>query len=100
MTSDLGIYIENLSLDVFDILKSIKDPERPETLEELGVINECDIKVHRKKGPTSNDTYYNIKGIDRGVLFAIIFLMSHDRLWLMMFFPVSSSYIHTDCSPL
>ncbi|XP_054712785.1 cytosolic iron-sulfur assembly component 2A-like [Uloborus diversus] len=31
--------------EVYDLIKNIRDPEKPQTLEELGVINESDITV-------------------------------------------------------
>ncbi|XP_015912825.2 MIP18 family protein galla-1 [Parasteatoda tepidariorum] len=37
--------IEDLKEEIYDVIKTIKDPEKPQTLEELGVINEKDISV-------------------------------------------------------
>ncbi|KAF6030212.1 FAM96A [Bugula neritina] len=38
---------EEIALDIYDILKGIKDPERPETLEELQVLTEESVQVKK-----------------------------------------------------
>lgn len=47
--------VDNLVLaqEIFDLVKDIKDPELPQTLEELSVIEEEFIKIHQ----TGNDEY-------------------------------------------
>ncbi|KXJ26279.1 MIP18 family protein FAM96A [Exaiptasia diaphana] len=36
---------KNFALDVYDLIKDIKDPEKPQTLEELDVVQEECVKV-------------------------------------------------------
>lgn len=47
--------VDNLVLaqEIFDLVKDIRDPELPQTLEELSVIEEEFIKIHQ----TGNDEY-------------------------------------------
>ncbi|KAI1301617.1 Protein AE7 [Halotydeus destructor] len=52
----------DVQLDIFDIIKTIRDPEKPETLEDLGVVCENDIKVRfRKNYDRQENSYYAIK---------------------------------------
>ncbi|KAG8178939.1 hypothetical protein JTE90_024911 [Oedothorax gibbosus] len=43
--TDLISASEELRGEIYDIIKTIRDPEKPQTLEELQVINENDISV-------------------------------------------------------
>ncbi|XP_031557627.1 cytosolic iron-sulfur assembly component 2A-like isoform X2 [Actinia tenebrosa] len=40
----------DLALEVYDLVKDIKDPEKPQTLEELNVVSEDNIRVEQNGG--------------------------------------------------
>ncbi|XP_038067993.1 cytosolic iron-sulfur assembly component 2A-like [Patiria miniata] len=45
-----GENLEDVAADIYDLIKDIRDPEKPNTLEELEVVFEEGVKVHPVKG--------------------------------------------------